>query len=146
MIAPGRLRSGPSTALSGVAARTEGEDMATSEVRQYRWDEMPHEPVTADISRKVISGEREMLATVYLKQGAIVPAHGHESEQITYILEGALKFVIDGASIIVRAGDVLCIPSNVPHAAEALGDTVELDIFSPIRQDWIDKTDDYFRR
>ena len=119
--------------------------MATSEVRQYRWDEMPHEVVTAEITRKVISGEREMLATVYLKQGAVVPTHEHESEQITYILGGALEFVINGAPIILRAGDVLCIPSGVPHAAEALEDTVELDVFSPIRQDWIDKTDDYFR-
>jgi quercetin dioxygenase-like cupin family protein len=75
-----------------------------------------------------------------------VPTHEHESEQITYILGGALEFVINGAPIILRAGDVLCIPSRVPHAAEALEDTVELDVFSPIRQDWIDKTDEYFRR
>jgi len=115
-------------------------------VRQYRWDEMPHEHVTGEITRKVITGEREMMARVYLKQGAIVPKHDHESEQMTYILEGALKFEIDGGSILLRAGDVLCIPSRVAHKAEALEDTVELDVFSPIRQDWIDKTDDYFRR
>jgi quercetin dioxygenase-like cupin family protein len=119
--------------------------MATPAVRQYRWDEMAHEQVTGEITRKVISGEREMLATVYLKQGAIVPTHNHESEQITYVLEGALTFDINGASIILGAGDVLCIPSWVAHKAEALEDTVELDVFSPIRQDWIDKTDDYFR-
>lgn len=107
---------------------------------------MPHERVTDEITRKVISGEREMMATVYLKQGAIVPTHEHESEQMTYILEGALKFEIDGAFILLRAGDVLCIPSHVPHKAETIEDTVELDVFSPIRQDWIDKTDDYFRR
>jgi len=115
-------------------------------VSQYRWDEMPHERVTDQITRKVISGEREMMATVYLKQGAIVPEHKHESEQMTYILEGALKFDIDGRTITLRAGDVLCIPSWVAHKAEALEETVELDVFSPIRQDWIDKTDDYFRR
>ena len=119
--------------------------MATPAVRQYRWDEMAHEQVTGEITRKVISVEREMLATVYLKQGAIVPTHNHESEQITYVLEGALTFDINGASIILHAGDVLCIPSWVAHKAEALEDTVELDVFSPIRQDWIDKTDDYFR-
>jgi quercetin dioxygenase-like cupin family protein len=120
--------------------------MATPEVRQYRWDQMPHERVTEEITRKVISGEREMMATVYLKGGAIVPTHDHESEQMTYILEGALKFDVSGTSIILRAGDVLCIPSRVAHRAEALEDTVELDVFSPIRQDWLDKTDDYFRR
>ena len=120
--------------------------MATPGVRQYRWDDMPHERVTAEITRKVITGEREMMATVYLKQGAIVPTHAHESEQITYILEGALKFEIEGAFIILRAGEVLCIPSRVPHQAETLEDTTELDVFSPIRQDWIDKTDDYFRK
>ncbi|MEI6667388.1 MAG: cupin domain-containing protein [Acidobacteriota bacterium] len=120
--------------------------MATLGVRQYRWDDMPHEAVTATITRKVISGEREMLATVYLKGGAVVPTHEHESEQVSYVLKGALRFDINGSAFVVRAGEVLCIPSRVAHGAEALEDTVELDVFSPIRQDWIDKTDDYFRR
>jgi quercetin dioxygenase-like cupin family protein len=120
--------------------------MAAPVVRQYRWDDMPHESVTDQITRKVITGEREMLATIYLKRGAIVPTHQHESEQMSYVLEGSLKFEIEGASYVLRAGDVLTIPSRVPHSAEALEDTVEMDAFSPIRQDWIDKTDDYFRR
>jgi quercetin dioxygenase-like cupin family protein len=107
---------------------------------------MPHEPVTDAITRKVISGEREMMATVYLKQGALVPTHQHESEQMTYILEGVLAFEIGGDTIVLGAGDVLCIPSWIPHQARAVEDTVELDVFSPIRQDWIDKTDDYFRK
>jgi quercetin dioxygenase-like cupin family protein len=90
-----------------------------------------------------------MLAQVYLKKGCIVPKHSHENEQLTYILEGALKFWIgdDGAEeIVVRAGEVLLIPSQVPHKAEALEETLDVDIFSPPRQDWLDKKDDYLRR
>jgi quercetin dioxygenase-like cupin family protein len=90
-----------------------------------------------------------MLAHVYLKKGAIVPRHSHENEQITYILEGGLRFWIgnDEAEVIdVLAGEVLHIPSHVPHKAEALADTLDVDIFSPPRQDWLDKTDDYLRQ
>jgi quercetin dioxygenase-like cupin family protein len=88
----------------------------------------------------------EMLAQIYLKRGCLVPNHSHESEQITYVLQGALKFLIGGDEITVREGEVLHIPSWVEHQAEALEDTFELDIFSPIRQDWLDHTDDYFHR
>ena len=109
-----------------------------------RWDELALEKVTEMISRKVVTGEREMLAQIYLKKGCIVPMHSHESEQITYVLQGALKFLIDGEHITVREGEVLLIPSWVEHQAEALDDTFELDVFSPIRQDWLDKTDSYF--
>jgi len=103
--------------------------------------------VTAQLSRRLVTGERVMLAQVYLKKGCIVPRHSHENEQITWILEGALRFWIgeDGAEeIVVRAGEVLHIPSNVPHMAEALEDTLDVDVFSPIRQDWLDHTDAYF--
>jgi quercetin dioxygenase-like cupin family protein len=120
--------------------------MATTRVQQYRWDEIALEKGTEMISRKIVTGEREMLSQIYLKKGAIVPAHDHEAEQMSYILQGALKFVVDGEEIVVREGEVLHIPSRVPHQAEALDDTFSLDIFSPIRQDWLDKTDDYFRR
>jgi quercetin dioxygenase-like cupin family protein len=89
------------------------------------------------ISQKVVTGEREMLAQIYLKRGALVPMHAHESEQMTYVLQGALRYVVGGDEIIVREGEVLHIPSNVPHQAEALEDTFELDVFSPIRQDWV---------
>ena len=118
----------------------------TDPVRLYRWDEIALEKVTEMISRKIVTGEREMLAQIYLKRGAVVPMHSHESEQITYVLQGALKFLVDGEEIIVREGEVLHIPSWVEHQAEALEDTFELDMFSPIRQDWLDKTDDYFRK
>jgi quercetin dioxygenase-like cupin family protein len=112
----------------------------------HRWDEIALDKVTEMISRKVVTGEREMLAQIYLKKGALVPMHAHESEQITYVLQGALKFLIAGEDITVREGEVLLIPSWVEHQAEALDDTFELDVFSPIRQDWLDGTDTYFHR
>ena len=117
----------------------------TRRVRLHRWDEIALEKVTEMISRKIVTGEREMLAQIYLKRGCLVPMHSHESEQMTYVLQGALKFLIGGEEITVREGEVLHIPSWVEHQAEALEDTFELDIFSPIRQDWLDHTDDYLR-
>lgn len=120
-----------------------------SQVTFYRWDDMPREQVTEKLSRRLVTGERMMLAHVYLEKGCIVPQHSHDNEQLTYILEGALHFWI-GANgeeeVVVRAGEVLHIPSNVPHKAEALEDTLDVDVFSPPRQDWLDRTDDYFHR
>jgi len=121
----------------------------TAKVTFHRWNDMPKERVTDEIDRRLVVGERMMLAHVYLKKGSIVPRHSHENEQLTYILEGALRFSIgpEGTEeIIVRAGEVLVIPSNLPHQAEALEDTLDVDVFSPPRQDWLDGTDDYFRR
>ena len=118
-------------------------------VRFFRWEDMPRERVTDMLDRRLITGERMMLAHVYLKKGCIVPQHSHENEQITYILEGALRFWIgeDGAQeVIVRAGEVLTIPSNVVHKAEALEDTLDVDVFSPPRQDWLNHTDSYFHK
>jgi quercetin dioxygenase-like cupin family protein len=115
----------------------------------HRWTDMPRQRVTDQIDRRVIVGERMMLAHVYLAKGTIVPKHAHDNEQLTYILEGALKFWIgeDGAQeVVVRAGEVLVIPSNVPHKAEALEDTLDVDVFNPPRQDWLEGTDDYFHR
>lgn len=113
--------------------------------KHYRWEDIELETLNPLISRKLVTGHQVMLAHVILKAGSVVPAHSHENEQVTYILEGALKFDIEGKEIIVRKGEVLHIPSNVVHAAEALEDTLDLDVFSPIRQDWLDKTDDYLR-
>src|ERR1051325_3424766 len=118
-------------------------------LRKFRWDEMEKEPVIEGIDRRIITGERMMLAHVYLKKGVVVPLHSHENEQLTYILEGALRFWIGEGErevIDVRAGEVLCIPPNVPHKAEALEATLAGDVSSPPRGDWLDKTDDYFRR
>jgi len=111
----------------------------------YNWDDVLLENVKDGISRRFIAGDREMLAQIYLKRGAIVPTHSHESEQLTYVLSGALKFTLDNRDVTVGPGQVLRIPSWMPHSAEALEETFELDLFSPIRQDWIDGTDDYFR-
>lgn len=107
----------------------------------HRWDEIALEKVTEMISRKIVSGEREMLAQIYLKRGALVPIHAHDSEQMTHILQGSLRFLIDGEEIIVREGEVLHIPSRLPHQAEALEDTLELDVFSPVRTEWLDGAD-----
>ena len=114
--------------------------MAT--VRVHRWDEIALEKITEMISQKIVTGEREMLAQIYLKRGALVPMHAHESEQMTYILQGALRFLIEGEEITVREGEVLHIPSRVPHQSEALEDTLELDVFSPIRAEWVEAVDE----
>lgn len=118
-----------------------------TKVRHFRWDSMPKEVVTDTISRRLITGDAMMLAHVYLDKGAIVPQHSHHNEQLTYIIQGALHFWIgaDGKEeIVVGAGEVLHIPSNVPHRAEALEDTLDVDIFSPPREDWLNGTDSYF--
>lgn len=121
----------------------------TAETTFYRWTDMPKEKVTDLLDRRLITGDRMMLAHVYLKKGCIVPRHQHENEQLTYVLEGALHFWIgeDGSKeIVIRAGEVLHIPSNVWHKAEALEDTLDVDVFSPPRADWLAKTDDYLRK
>lgn len=115
----------------------------------YRWDDMPKESLTDLLARRLITSDRMMLAHVYLKKGCVVPKHAHESEQLTYILEGELRFWIGEngeQEVSVRAGEVLVIPSNVPHRAEAIVDSLDVDVFSPPRQDWLDKRDDYLRQ
>jgi unsaturated pyranuronate lyase len=112
----------------------------------YSWDNVKKEVLNERLWRKVISGERAMVAQVFLAQGAVVPTHQHESEQLSYIITGALKFELEGQELVVRQGEVLHIPSNVPHRAVALEDTLDLDIFSPIRIDWLTGQDDYLRK
>ena len=105
--------------------------------------------VMITFDRRLITGDRMMLAHVYLKEGCIVPKHSHENEQLTYVVEGGLRFWIgddESETIDVLAGEVLHIPSRVPHKALALADTLDVDVFSPPRQDWLDKTDEYLRR
>ena len=123
--------------------------MEQPHVTQYKWDDMPKEQLTDSLARRLITGDRMMLAHVYMKEGCVIPRHSHENEQLTYILEGALRFYIgedEQEEVTVRAGEVLHIPSNIPHKAVALADTLDVDIFSPPRQDWLDKTDDYLRQ
>jgi unsaturated pyranuronate lyase len=115
-------------------------------MQQFSWETVKKEQLNPKLWRKVISGERGMLAQIFLAKGCVVPTHHHESEQISYIVEGALKFNLEGRGIVVRSGEVLLIPSNVPHSAEALEDTTDFDIFCPIRKDWLDGTDAYLRK
>ena len=123
--------------------------MSEGTERHFRWADIPEEQLSDTISRKLITGDGMMLAHVYLKKGAIVPLHSHHNEQLTYILSGALHFFIGAdrsREVVVRAGEVLHLPSNIPHEAIALEDTLDVDVFNPPRQDWLDKTDSYLRR
>lgn len=120
-----------------------------ADARLYRWDEIPLEELNPRLSRQMVWGDRVMLTRIHLRKGCLVPLHQHENEQLTYVVEGALKFWLgseDGDTVVVRSGEVLHLPSNLPHKALALEDTLDIDIFSPPRQDWVDKTDDYLRR
>ena len=121
-------------------------DRASSKLQHVRLQDMPVEHLNPLIDRQFVAGDRSMLARIVLRKGAIVPMHSHDNEQITYVLEGALKFVIEGKDVVVRSGEILVIPSNLPHGAEALEDTVDLDIFCPPREDWIRGTDAYLRK
>ena len=119
------------------------------EAIRYRWDDIPKEELKPDLSRRLISTDRMMLAQVYLQKGCVVPTHAHENEQLTYILEGVLRFWLgedESVVVDVAAGEVLHIPSNLPHKAEALETTLDVDIFCPPRQDWLDGSDAYLRR
>ena len=120
----------------------------TAPIALHRWDDIPAEKLKGGITRKLVTGERLMIAHVHLKKGDDVPQHHHENEQLTYILSGALKFWF-GANgeqeLVVRAGEVIVIPSNLPHRALALEDTLDVDVFCPPRQDWLAGTDAYLR-
>jgi quercetin dioxygenase-like cupin family protein len=115
----------------------------------YRWDDLPRERLNDHIDRRLITGSNTMIAHIYLRKGGIVPKHSHHNEQITYVLDGALRFLLgeeQDEEVIVRSGEVLTIPPNLPHSAEALEDTLDVDVFNPPRQDWLDGTDAYLRR
>src|SRR5216684_7222509 len=123
--------------------------VAATAAKHYRWEELPAEKLKGGLTRRLITSDRMMIAHVHLKKGDDVPRHSHENEQITYILEGVLQFRL-GANgereVIVRAGEVLVIPSYLPHSAVALEDTLDVDIFNPPREDWLAGTDAYLRR
>jgi quercetin dioxygenase-like cupin family protein len=125
-------------------------DSTSGQLSHTSWDDIPIEALSPLIGRQFLVGTNVMIARVLLKQGAVVPMHHHHNEQVSYILEGALKFTLQtdagDKEITVRAGEVLCIPPNLPHEAHALEDTVDLDIFNPPRQDWIDRDDAYLRK
>lgn len=114
-------------------------------VQHVNWDDLPTETLNPLFDRQLVVGEHMMVARVLLKKGCVVPMHSHFNEQVTHIQSGALQFTIGGEEITVRPGEWLVIPPNVPHTAVALEDTVDIDVFTPPRQDWIDKTDQYLR-
>ncbi len=137
-----RARPASKVALKGTVRKSKP---LKAELRHIPWSSVEVEALNPLLGRHFVVGQNVMLARVLLKKGCVVPEHSHHNEQITYVLEGALKFGIDGKLIVVNAGEVLTIPPNMPHWAEALADTVDLDIFNPPRADWINKTDAYLR-
>jgi quercetin dioxygenase-like cupin family protein len=118
---------------------------AAPALKFIKWNDVEREHLNPFIDRQMVVGDKMMLARVLLKKGAHVPEHHHHNEQVTYILDGALKFKIDGKEIVVHAGEVLCIPPHMPHEAWAIEDTVDLDVFMPPREDWLAGTDAYLR-
>ena len=122
--------------------------MSSKLITHHRWSDVPLENLTPLLDRKLITGDGMMIAQVFLKTGCIVPRHQHHNEQLTYVLEGTLRFFLsdDESRIVdVRAGEVLHIPAWAWHRAEAMEDTLDVDIFSPPREDWLNKTDSYLR-
>lgn len=140
----GRKRSSDKSRVA--LAKTVDRHRAPGKLRHLKWDEVEREVLTPLFERQLIVGQDVMLARILLRKGCIVPLHSHENEQLSMILEGALKFWIDGKEIVVRPGEVLTIPPNMPHTAEALEDTLGIDVFNPPRADWINKTDSYLRK
>ena len=116
-----------------------------AQLKYVPWGSVEREQLNPLLQRQFVVGENVMIARILLKKGCVVPLHSHHNEQVTYVLEGALKFVLKDQEITVRAGELLCIPPNMPHEAVALEDTVDIDIFTPPREDWIAKTDAYLR-
>ncbi|HKR85171.1 MAG TPA: cupin domain-containing protein [Terriglobales bacterium] len=116
------------------------------QAKHHVWTKVELETLNPLLQRQLVTGSNVMLARILLKKGCIVPLHSHHNEQLSYVIEGALKFTIRGKNTLVRSGEVLTIPPHVPHLVKAMRDTVSLDIFHPPRMDWINKTDSYLRR
>ena len=112
----------------------------------HRWADVQSEQINDTIARRFITGDSVTIGRFELKKGGVVPTHAHVNEQLSMVMSGALLFRIDGRETVVKAGEVMQIPGNVPHEVEVLEDAVAIDVFSPVRQDWLDKTDSYFKR
>lgn len=126
----------------------ENRDNSVQSAQHYKWEKIPREQLNSDIDRRIITGTNMMIAHIYIKEGGVAPKHDHKNEQITYVLEGALKFLLgedQQEEVIMRAGEVLVLPPYLPHSAVALEDTLDVDIFTPPREDWLDGSDAYLR-
>jgi len=136
----GRTRKPPASGRTASKAAA-----GKAPLQHIPWHKIPLEEMNPLLQRQFVVGQEIMLARILLEKGCIVPEHSHHNEQLSYVINGALKFWIDGREILVHAGEVLCIPGNMAHKVEALEDSVSLDIFSPPRADWINRTDRYLR-
>ena len=110
---------------------------------QYHWDNVPLENISDKITRRYIMGASSMVVMWDFKKGAVVPMHAHANEQITWITKGSVRVTSQGKTFIVKAGDIILIPAYVPHKFEALEDTVDIDYFTGIREDWLNGTATY---
>jgi quercetin dioxygenase-like cupin family protein len=115
-------------------------------VHHHRWVDVASEQINETVARRFITGDSLTIGRFELKKGGIVPSHAHLNEQISMVMSGVVLFRIDGRETVVKAGEMMQIPANVPHEVEVLEDALAIDVFSPVRQDWIDKTDTYFKR
>ena len=115
-------------------------------VRHIRWEDLPVETLNPLFSRQFVVGTEVMVANIIMKKGCKVPEHSHHNEQITQVLTGSMLFQIEGKELVLKTGEFLLIPPNMPHSAEALEDSTSIDTFTPPRQDWIDGTDAYLRK
>ena len=140
-----KRKAARSARLKNTGQKTAAKSVTRMELRHVPWHTVELEDLNPLLQRQFVVGQAIMVARVLMKKGCIIPLHSHHNEQFTYILEGALKFWLDGKEIVVNAGEVLTIPPHMPHKAEAMEDTVDLDIFNPPRADWIDKSDQYLR-
>jgi unsaturated pyranuronate lyase len=136
-----KVKSSPRKATKKAAAKRS----APKELQYLSWKALEVEQVNPLFDRQMITGKNVMFSRLVLRKGCIVPLHSHHNEQITFVLEGALRFEIDGQTIVVKSGEVLAIPPHMPHRVEALEDTIDFDIFDPPRADWINRTDQYLR-
>jgi quercetin dioxygenase-like cupin family protein len=115
-------------------------------MKLHKWNEIAVEQLNPTFARQAVHTDRMTIAYLHLKAGGVVPEHHHENEQVSMVLSGKLKFVAEGKEYIVAAGEVMQIPSNLPHRVDVLEDSVVFDLFAPIRADWLAGNDAYLRQ
>ena len=115
-------------------------------MKLYRWNEVAEEQLNPLMTRQMIHTERMTIARLQIRKGAVVPLHSHENEQVSTIERGSLVFNVNGEEFVLKAGESLVLPSNVPHSARAEEDCVAVDVFTPVREDWARGDDAYLRR